>query len=301
MVLEESSLPPTKSEALSLGVSRFITGMPCANGHISPRRASDGKCVCCVSARKNKYRATPRGREVYRLSSERQRLKSRPSRAPQFVPLEKFAGLPRSNSEAVSLNVRRYYTGNPCKHGHLEQRDTKHGCLGCRRVNKSERGKTPEGRAKRRALESRRRKTDKGRAAERARRRRKMEAINSDPLLLEAYREKQRERRRRYGATPNGKANFRRKSLEKELKVRQATPPWHDRSSVNEFLANCPDGHHIDHIVPLRGKNVCGLHTLANLQYLPAKENMSKSNKVDPLTLDYAVCVLPGHRTYVHT
>lgn len=301
MVLEASSFPATKSEALSLGAARFLTGKPCANGHISLRRASDGKCVCCVSARKNKYRATPKGREAYRLSSERQRLKSRPSRASQFVPLEKFAGLPRSNSEAVSLNVRRYYTGKPCKHGHLEQRDTKHGCLGCRRVKKSERGKTPEGRAKRRALESRRRKTDTGRAAERARRRRKMEAINSDPLLLEAYREKQRERRRRYGATPNGKASFRRKSLEKELKVRQATPPWHDRSSVNEFLANCPDGHHIDHIVPLRGKNVCGLHTLANLQYLPAKENMSKSNKVDPLTLDCAVCVLPGFRKYLHT
>jgi hypothetical protein len=28
---------------------------------------------------------------------------------------------------------------------------------------------------------------------------------------------------------------------------------------------------------------------------------MSKSNRVDPLTLHYAVCVLPGHRTYVHT
>ena len=65
MVLEESSLPSTKSEALSLGVSRFLTGMPCANGHISPRRASDGKCVCCVSARKNKYRATPKGKDSH--------------------------------------------------------------------------------------------------------------------------------------------------------------------------------------------------------------------------------------------
>jgi hypothetical protein len=27
---------------------------------------------------------------------------------------------------------------------------------------------------------------------------------------------------------------------------------------------------------------------------------MRKSNKVDPLTLDYAICVLPGHRTYTH-
>jgi hypothetical protein len=58
----------------------------------------------------------------------------------------------------------------------------------------------------------------------------------------------------------------------------QAIPIWADETAIISFYKNCPEGHHVDHIIPLNGKYVCGLHVINNLQYLPAAENLGKSN-----------------------
>lgn len=65
----------------------------------------------------------------------------------------------------------------------------------------------------------------------------------------------------------------------RKQRVKQATLKNEDLAAIEQFYFNCPDRYHVDHIIPLNGKNVCGLHTLINLQYLPALENLRKGNK----------------------
>jgi 5-methylcytosine-specific restriction endonuclease McrA len=49
-----------------------------------------------------------------------------------------------------------------------------------------------------------------------------------------------------------------------------------ERSQIIELYQKCPPGYHVDHIKPI---SKGGTHTLDNLQYLLAEENLKKGNR----------------------
>ena len=76
---------------------------------------------------------------------------------------------------------------------------------------------------------------------------------------------------------------------EREAKELTATPSWsidffvqeaYHLAKLRSELFSFP--WHVDHIVPLRSKLVCGLHTHDNLQVIPGSENSSKGNRYWP-------------------
>jgi hypothetical protein len=65
-----------------------------------------------------------------------------------------------------------------------------------------------------------------------------------------------------------------------------ATPAWADEFIIGEayHLAQlrqqiCGGVWHVDHVVPLQGRTVCGLHVENNLRVIPGVENMRKGNR----------------------
>lgn len=79
------------------------------------------------------------------------------------------------------------------------------------------------------------------------------------------------------------------KENERRAAKMRATPPWltdRHRKEIQmvfekaaQLTAATGIPHHVDHIVPLKGKSVSGLHVPWNLQILTAFENISKKNR----------------------
>lgn len=94
------------------------------------------------------------------------------------------------------------------------------------------------------------------------------------------YYEKYKPAKKKY-YTGIGKSGYTARTALRRARQIQQTPRWADLDIIKEFYKNCPKGHEVDHIVPLRGKKVRGFHVIDNLQYLPREENRKKGNKYE--------------------
>lgn len=74
-------------------------------------------------------------------------------------------------------------------------------------------------------------------------------------------------------------------AMQRRMDKLQRTPPWVDREVIKyvylvaRSYRDAGINVHVDHIVPLRGETVSGLHVPWNLQIIPAKENLRKGNR----------------------
>ena len=93
------------------------------------------------------------------------------------------------------------------------------------------------------------------------------------------WQRKNRERWNEYLKERYTKELGRKKNGLSAKRLRERTPAWADKKQIAEFYKNRPEGCEVDHIIPLNGKTVSGLHVIENLQYLSKEKNRRKSNK----------------------
>lgn len=147
-----------------------------------------------------------------------------------------------SRKEARAVGLKRYFTGKACKHGHVAERKvSSRECFECRRVDNARRYADPE-------------------YAERVR---------------EAIHEWRKENPAK-NAAHSAKRHAAKLQRTPAFGAQDLIPIFYEVARSATERTGIP--HHVDHIIPLRGRNVSGLHVFNNLQILTASENSSKRN-----------------------
>ena len=194
-----------------------------------------------------------------------------------------------NKAQAKQLGMKRYFTGVPCNRGHMCERLTSCGnCMECQNLfirlyredNKED------------VIEKYKKWTDNN--IERIRERRKCYYEANKTRLSEysqVYHKTERSIARRKIYEENNKAKFTAISAARRARKRKATPSWltqTDKQQIEQiyqtaaYLTSLTGiQFHVDHIIPLRGKYVSGLHIPSNLQILPFYDNLTKSNNYE--------------------
>ena len=175
---------------------------------------------------------------------------------------------PKTGKEARALGIPRYFTGLVCKRGHLSERYSRTGhCVECdnQRIR-------PEG--QRQKASKRYYETNKEKCANASK------AWKTKSGMAYEYTKRSRAKNPSLMQFLNAKRHA--------AKMKR-TPAWlnaghlFEMESVYKYcsaLRNVGLDYEVDHIVPMQGQLVSGLHAPWNLQILTGKENSSKGNRI---------------------
>ena len=190
------------------------------------------------------------------------------------------ANLPKTRKEAQDSGAKYYFTGEPCKHGHVAPRKTKGACVECMKIEWQQ------------AAEKRAdyfREYNKSEAGQQAKR--KYYEANKENVIARAQ-ARPDEDKRRYKKTHkvNNPDMYKEMTSLRRRRFRDATPKWLTENQKMEIrfkyrlaiaLSRATgERHAVDHIIPLHGESVCGLHVPWNLQVLTQKDNLAKYNRL---------------------
>jgi hypothetical protein len=188
-------------------------------------------------------------------------------------------------SVAKSLGLKRYFTGQPCPSGHVAPRlvssaaCTECARLSCARWHSENREYS---RAQHRAWLAANKETEyaKWRVKYAAAPERGQERIAE-------YRRRNPDYVGRWQRLNPARSAA--KTMRYYARKLKATPCWADIRAIDAVYEEAARRtaatgvpHHVDHIVPLQGREVCGLHVAWNLRVIPARDNRRKSNRLIP-------------------
>jgi len=188
--------------------------------------------------------------------------------------------LPKTRAEAKATGAKHYFTGEPCKHGHTAPRKTKGACVECLKAE------WQEGAVSRAGYFTDYNQSEAGLTA-------KQEYYKRNKQLVIARAQARPvEEQRLYRATwkANNPLQVLADNKVRRRKHRNATPPWLSRKQKSEIrqlyqiamtmTQTTGEQYVVDHIIPLQGETVCGLHVPWNLRVITQEENLKKSNKL---------------------
>ena len=187
---------------------------------------------------------------------------------------------PTTREEAKKTGSKYYFTGQPCKHGHIALRKTKGSCVDCLKVEWAKGNETraeyfkqynqsDAGIKAKRDYYDRNRDTVIARASARPAEQRKLHREKYKAQNPELYKAFVSVRRRRHkNATPKWI------TPEQKLAMRQL---YLHAQALTKMTG---ERYVVDHIIPLISPDVCGLHVPWNLRVITQDQNLKKSNKL---------------------